>query len=603
MARTVAIGRQDFERIVAEDCFYVDKTNFIKEWWENKDDVTLITRPRRFGKTLTMNMVERFFSVKYAGKGEVFENLKIWKEENFRKLQGTIPVINITFGGIKCNKCESAIARIRQVIASLYLSYLEIRNSGVLQESEARYFDGIAGDLLPNESFITSLCRLCGFLQNYYKEKVIILLDEFDTPLQAAYLYGYWDELLLFVRGLFEATFKTNPFMYRAILTGITRVSKESLFSGLNNLKVVSATSEKYADSFGFTQEEVSAALKEFGLDEKEDEVRFWYDGFTFGNRTDIYNPWSITNFLDERKFQCYWANTSDNALVNELIRKGSKKIKITMEELLKGGTVSVKINDHISFSLLNSDIAVKNEDSVWNLFLASGYLKVESEKGRNEYNLKITNEEVKFMFQDMIEEWVVPVEGYNEFIKALLRDDTKEMNLYMNDIALNTFSNFDSGKKPSEKAEPEKFYHGFVLGMMVDLADRYTITSNRESGYGRYDIMLKPIKDGLPAMILEFKVRHPEDEESLEETVRSALKQIEDKNYSASLIAEGFPEENIRKYGFAFEGKKVRIDGGDLQKVKGIINKVGKKLAKKKPVRKKTVKKYATTEKGSIKE
>ncbi len=595
MARTVAIGRQNFETMIMRNNFYVDKTNFIKEWWEYDDDVTLITRPRRFGKTLTMNMVERFFSVKYAEGGELFSSLNIWKDEQFRKLQGTIPVINITFGGIKCNNCESAIARIRQVIVDLYLRYPEIKNSGVLQEAEVRYFDGIVGNLLPDESFITSLCNLCGFLQSYYKEKVIILLDEFDTPLQVAYLYGYWDELILFVRGLFEATFKTNPFMHRAILTGITRVSKESLFSGLNNLKVVSITSEKYADSFGFTQEEVSAALKEFGLEEKEEEVRFWYDGFTFGKRTDIYNPWSITNFLDEKKFQCYWANTSDNALVNDLIRKGSKKIKITMEELLKGGTVPVKINDHISFSLLNSDNAVKNEDSVWNLFLASGYLKIESEKGRNEYNLKITNEEVKFMFQDMIEEWVVPVEGYNEFIKALLRDDTKEMNLYMNDIALNTFSTFDSGKKPSEKVEPEKFYHGFVLGMMVDLADRYTITSNRESGYGRYDIMLKPIEDGLPAVILEFKVRQPEDEENLEETVRSALKQIEDKNYSASLIAEGFLEENIRKYGFAFEGKKVRIDGGDLQKVKGIISKVVKK-----PVRKKTGKKPVTAKKGS---
>lgn len=595
MARTVAIGRQNFETMIMRNNFYVDKTNFIKEWWEYDDDVTLITRPRRFGKTLTMNMVERFFSVKYAEGGELFSSLNIWKDEQFRKLQGTIPVINITFGGIKCNNCESAIARIRQVIVDLYLRYPEIKNSGVLQEAEVRYFDGIVGNLLPDESFITSLCNLCGFLQSYYKEKVIILLDEFDTPLQVAYLYGYWDELILFVRGLFEATFKTNPFMHRAILTGITRVSKESLFSGLNNLKVVSITSEKYADSFGFTQEEVSAALKEFGLEEKEEEVRFWYDGFTFGKRTDIYNPWSITNFLDEKKFQCYWANTSDNALVNDLIRKGSKKIKITMEELLKGGTVPVKINDHISFSLLNSDNAVKNEDSVWNLFLARGYLKIESEKGRNEYNLKITNEEVKFMFQDMIEEWVVPVEGYNEFIKALLRDDTKEMNLYMNDIALNTFSTFDSGKKPSEKVEPEKFYHGFVLGMMVDLADRYTITSNRESGYGRYDIMLKPIEDGLPAVILEFKVRQPEDEENLEETVRSALKQIEDKNYSASLIAEGFLEENIRKYGFAFEGKKVRIDGGDLQKVKGIISKVVKK-----PVRKKTGKKPVTAKKGS---
>ena len=593
MARTIAIGNADFEDLITNNDFYMDKTKFIKEWWESRDIVTLITRPRRFGKTLTMNMVEHFFSVKYAGKGEIFENLNIWREEKFRKLQGTIPVISLTFAGIKCDTYEKALVQIKQVIADLYLSHFELKNSGILQEPETEYFDGVARNL-PEINFAISLRKLCGFLQSYYKKKVIILLDEFDTPLQAAYIYGYWDKLISFVRELFEATFKINPYLDRAILTGITRVRKfsyensESLFSGLNNLEVVSMTLNKYTDSFGFTQEEVSTALKEFELEDKEKEVKFWYDGFTIGSRTDIYNPWSITNFLDEKVFQSYWANTSNNDLVGELIRGGSDELKITMEQLMEGGTVRVEINDHIDFSLLKTNSMVENEASVWNLLFASGYLTIANKLEHNEYELRITNEEVREMFQSMIHRWFSPIRKYNEFLKALLGNDVGLMNRFMNDVALKTFSSFDSGNRPSEEAEPERFYHGFVLGLMVDLADRYAVTSNRESGYGRYDVMLKPKKKDLPAIILEFKVHDPEDEEDLEETVVSALKQIVEKNYNASLIDEGFLKETIRAYGFAFEGKKVQIDGGDLQKVNSIIKATEKKKAARKASAKK---------------
>ena len=586
MARTVAIGNADFEDLITNNDFYVDKTNFIKEWWEGRDSVTLITRPRRFGKTLTMNMVERFFSVKYAGKGEVFENLNIWKEEKFQKLQGTIPVINLTFAGIKCDTYKDTVTRMKRVIIQLYEEYEFLKNS-IPSEWGKNYFHQIFCDMSDMDA-ADALHNLCKFLQNYYKKKVIVLLDEFDTPLQAAYIYGYWDKLISFVRGLFEATFKINPYLDRAILTGITRVSKESLFSGLNNLKVISMTSDKYADFFGFTQEEISAALKEFELENKEKEVKFWYDGFTIGSRTDIYNPWSITNFLDEKVFQSYWANTSNNDLVGELIQGGSDELKITMEQLMEGGTVRVEINDHIDFSLLKANSTIDNEASVWNLLFASGYLTIANRLDHNEYELRITNEEVREMFQSMIHRWFSPIRKYNEFLKALLGNDVGLMNRFMNDVALKTFSSFDSGNKPSEEAEPERFYHGFVLGLIVDLADRYTVTSNRESGYGRYDVMLKPKKKDLPAIILEFKVHDPEDEEDLEETVASALKQIVEKNYNASLIDEGFLKETIRAYGFAFEGKKVQIDGGDLQKVNSIIKATEKKKAARKASAKK---------------
>ena len=374
-----------------------------------------------------------------------------------------------------------------------------------------------------------SLKRLCEFMQRYYGKKAIILLDEYDTPMQEAYVCGYWDKLVSFIRSLFNSTFKTNPYMERAIMTGITRVSKESIFSDLNNLEVVTATSNKYEDSFGFTQDEVSDALQEFGLSDQEDIVKDWYDGFTFGRKTDIYNPWSIINFLDKGELGTYWVNTSSNSLVNELIRKGDKSVKFTMEDLLKGDVLHAEIDEQIIYSQLGGD-----QNAIWSLLLASGYLKAEKcrmnmETGEKEYDLKLTNKEVKFMFRSMIKRWFrnksnIP---YNDFIKALLSDNLFEMNQYMNEIALGAFSFFDTGRKPSGKAEPERFYHGFVLGMMVDLADRYVITSNRESGYGRYDVMMKPkdFKEGKnPAIIMEFKVRNPKSEKKLEENVKYSL-------------------------------------------------------------------------------
>ena len=567
MARTVSIGNQDFEKMIQRNCFYVDKTSFIKEWWESEDEVTLITRPRRFGKTLNMSMLKCFFSNKYADRGELFEGLEVWEDEKYREIQGTYPVIFFSFAKIKQTTYKEAIEKIKKIIFDLYQEYAFIGKWDGLTDKEKENFNNISydmSDVIAQEAIVD----LSNYLSRYYGKKVIILLDEYDTPMQEAYVNGYWEELVAFTRSLFNSTFKTNPYLERAIMTGITRVSKESIFSDLNNLEVVTTLTPKYETAFGFTEEEVFKALDEQGLSGKKNDVKIWYDGFRFGSKNDIYNPWSIINYLDKKKIAMYWAESSSNGLINSLVQKGSSNIKMMVEKLINGSTINVVIDEQIVFSELDY-----SEDAVWSLMLASGYLKVISSEelnlireSDNEYELALTNREILFMFKKMILRWFSPAKSEtNEFIKALICGDIESMNEYMNDVALRTFSSFDSGKHTSEKKAPENFYHGFVLGLMVDQSENYIITSNRESGFGRYDIMLEP-KDKqtqkYPGIVIEFKVINPRKENSLEETVEAALKQIEEKNYDAELINRGVDKENIHHYGFAFRNKEVLIDG-----------------------------------------
>ena len=540
--------------------FFVDKTNFIKEWWENRDVVTLITRPRRFGKTLNMSMLDCFFSNKYANRADLFEGLSIWQNETYRKLQGTYPVIFLSFAAVKAGNLEDAKTQIKQEIASLYEENRYLLEGNVLSDNERKIYNSTTIQM-DDTMAQNALKTLSVWMERYYGKKVIILLDEYDTPMQEAYVQGYWDEFTSFVRSLFNASFKTNPYLERAIMTGITRVSKESIFSDLNNLRVVTTTSNLYADCFGFTEEEVFASLDEYGMGDKKDEVKKWYDGFTFGEHRDIYNPWSITNYLDEHRLYPYWASTSSNGLVSRLIRTASADVKEKMEDLLRGQTITVNFDEQIVYNQLDD-----NEEAIWSLLLASGYLKVQNIDYRGItlepwYTLDITNIETLSMFMTMFRGWFKNKDAnYNDFVKALLKGSLKEMNIYMNDVALATFSSFDAGKKPSEKSQPERFYHGFVLGLLVELRDRYQIRSNRESGYGRYDVMLTPVTEVDDAIVIEFKVHEPDEEETLLDTVRGALEQITEKNYDAELLAQGISADRIRHYGFAFEGKKVLI-------------------------------------------
>ena len=558
--QTISLGNTAFASIREANSFYIDKTDFIRQWWESQDVATLITRPRRFGKSLNLNMLECFFSEKYRGEGDLFRGLSIWNHEKYREIQGTYPVIFFSFADIKGQTFTSAREAICQVIQDLYAEFGFLKESERLSQEEKDYFS-LVTSMMSDAVAAMSLKRLSMCLHSYYGKKVLIFLDEYDTPLQEAYMYGFWDELTGFMRGLFNSTFKTNPYLERALLTGITRVSKESIFSDLNNLTVITTTSEQYADCFGFTETEVFDALEKYGMADRQGEVQTWYDGFSFGNKRDIYNPWSITCFLKEKKLRPYWANTSSNQLVGKLVREGSAQIKMVMEDLLAGKSFQTEIDEEIIFEQLQ-----RKKGAIWSLFLAGGYLKVvksefDISSGRYSYELALTNQEVKMLFEDMVEGWfsddAVP---YNDFLKAFLAKDLDYMNEYMNRVAEATSSTFDTGRNPSDDTNPERFYHGFVLGLIVELAGKYRVTSNRESGFGRYDVMLEPLEKTKDAFVLEFKVFNPRKEKTLEDTVSNALQQINEKDYDCELLSRGIQKENIFHYGFAFEGKKVLI-------------------------------------------
>ncbi len=559
------LGYQDFRRMREDHIFYIDKTDFIKEWWEYSDMVTLITRPRRFGKTLNLSMAECFFSNRSANRGDLFEGLSIWQSEEYRKMQGTYPVIFLSFAPIKTGRIDEIKAALKQIVADVYREYRFIMEAQIFHQKDREDFDAVSKQMDDMTAY-TALNRLCSYLYQYYHQNVIVMLDEYDTPMQEAWIAGCWDETVDFFRSFFNYTFKSNKYLCRGLITGITRISKESIFSDLNNLEVVTTTSEKYTTSFGFTEKETFEALEQAGLGAEQQKVKQWYDGFTFGSQRDMYNPWSIVSFLNKKgRYETYWANTSSNRLVNSLIQRGNSEIKKTMEALLQGNSFLANLDEQIMLNQL-----VGSTDAVWSLLLATGYLKVlnvRAEKpdddGMMQYTLALTNLEVKKLFHKMIKGWFgdnaqLP---YNDFIKALILDDVDSMNEFMNRIALCSFSNFDTAKGASGNDAPERFYHGFVLGLMVELAGRFRIMSNRESGFGRYDIMLVPVdqeKDN--AYIIEFKVHKPAKEKGLEETVKHALNQIEEKQYAVQLISEGMRPDQIRKYGFAFAGKTCLI-------------------------------------------
>lgn len=572
------LGYQNYEKMMRNHIFYIDKTNFIREWWDYADEVTLITRPRRFGKSLNMSTVECFFSNQYENRSDLFEGRIVWEDDKLRKLQGTYPVIFMSFAGVKSgydeetdgalklDSIETMKTAVKKVIVREYKKFKDIMKAAIFDDDDRKYYASVKKDM-PDEMAVTSISMLSMFLEEFYQKKVLILLDEYDTPMQESWLYGYWDKAAAFFRSFFVNTFKDNDSMERGLITGITRISKESIFSELNHLAVVTTTSDKYATCFGFTEEEVFRALDNASLGEHKAGVKMWYDGFTFGEHKDIYNPWSIISFIsDKGRYAAYWANTSSNSLVSTLIQTADVEAKQVVADLLDGKCFIAPIDEQIVFDQLTG-----NTNAVWSLLLASGYLKIIDREpfavdraDDIQYTLTLTNREVLFLFRNMVKGWFgIDVKGstYNDFVKAMLLDDVDYMTEYMNEIALNSFSSFDIAGSAAKNDHPERFYHGFVLGLMVGLRDRFEITSNRESGLGRYDVVLKPFdREKDMAYIIEFKVFRPSKEAALEDTVANALAQIAEKKYETALVADGIVPERIRKYGFAFQGKTCLI-------------------------------------------
>lgn len=553
MSRRVAIGVQDFETLIGEGLFYVDKTGFIKEWWNRQDPVTLITRPRRFGKTLTLSMVECFLSLRYKDRGNLFEGLDVWQDEAMRRLQGTLPVISVSFGGIKSSDASRQMESLKMIVREAFTQSGAVLQDN-LSEHDGEVYASYLGDMTDGMA-VRGLHVLSELLYNATGQKVVILLDEYDTPVLEAWSGNRLTECTEYMRELFNVTFKSNPYLSRAILTGITRISKESFFSDMNNLKVCSMLDDEYATAFGFTEAEVFEAMDEQGLDCK-DRVKEWYDGFNVGSHTDIYNPWSIVNYLREQRFKPFWVNSSSNALISRYMMKGDVERKAALETLLDGGCIRTSIDEELNFHNIENSYS-----ALWSLLYWSGYLKVEADDGCSdgaEYTLRVTNKEVQWMLGDMVKRWFsMNTTVMNRFVEALLERDVDYMNEYLNRISEEVFSWFDvSGGR-----EPERFYHGFMLGLMMELKDRFIITSNRESGLGRYDVVLQPVDSNRDyGYVIEFKVYRRGRDASLEECVKKALQQIDEKGYDAVLVGAGIAVDRIMHLGIGFEGKNVLV-------------------------------------------
>lgn len=555
----VGLGYQNFLDFVCGKQFYVDKTHFIPEWLASDARITLITRPRRFGKSMLLSTVRTFFDPMYAEHPEYFEKLRVWKDTDSRRLFGTIPVISVSFGSCKGNDFAQAMRGVTLGLYNMYIQHEYLRESSKLNEEEKAEYRRIVASFSEQrtEYVEISIQKLCELLYKHYGALPIILMDEYDTPLLEAYTDGYWDETINTFRQLFHTTFKENDFFCRAIITGVTRISKNSLFSDLNNLEVDTVTCDAYSDCFGFTEQEVMDAFKCQDIDTIRD-VKAMYDGFTIGRHRDIYNPWSICNYMRQRELIGYWVNTSSNKLVGDIIRRHPVESKYEIERLMAGEKVHKRINEGITFQYLEGD-----ENSLWSLLLAVGYIKAEnivrSVEGI-ECDVSVTNCEVMAMFKTEIlgmfhNGW----SAYGRFAEALLAHKMELMSEYLQTITYTSISYFDVADGPKERT-PENFYHGLVLGLIVSLRDRYRIVSNRESGRGRYDIAMYPLQENTDAFIMEFKVQDRKKETDLEQTAKNALQQIDDKNYAADLLAAGIPAERIYMLGFAFEGKDVLV-------------------------------------------
>ena len=536
--KRLAIGIDDFRKIIKEDCYYVDKTKFIADVLQDASNVKLFTRPRRFGKTLNMSMLKYFFDVRESEENrKLFNGLDIEKSKYIDE-QGKYPTILISLKSIKYKTWEESLEQLKSLISNLYNEFEYIRES--LNESEIELFNDIWFKK-ENGEYANSLKNLTSFLYKYYKKEVILLIDEYDIPLITAHKYGYYDEIINFYKIFLGEALKTNQYLKMGVLTGIIRVIRTGIFSDLNNLKVYSILEKKYSEFFGFTEEEVKEALQFFDIEEELVNVKYWYDGYKFGD-SELYNPWSIINFLDGRELKNYWVGTSENFLIKNILENSTSRTNEILEKLFNEEEVEEAITGTSDLSIL------MDSKEVWELLLFSGYLTVKEKIDEDIYSLKLPNMEVKKLFKKEFINVHFGIGLFRKTMEALKSLKFNDFEKYFQEIMLKSTSNWDTSK--------EAFYHGLSLGMLSYLDNDYYVTSNFEAGFGRYDVVLEPKNKNNRAFILEFKVT--DDENKLEKLSEEAIKQIEEKRYDINLKSRGIKE--ITFVGVAFYGKKLKV-------------------------------------------
>ena len=552
--RPMPVGIEDFKKLVQGEYYFVDKTRFIRDLLDFQTEVTLITRPRRFGKTLTLSMLQYFFALENAEENrKLFAGLDIEKAgTQYMREQGTRPVVFLTIKEVQAGKFSGMMAKLSEVLRKLYGQMEYLKDSESLSEQDRDYFMAVLNKAGTEETLQFALANLMGMLEKHHGKKPILLLDEYDAPILSAWENGYYKEGIDFMRGFLGSALKTNPSLYFAVLTGVTRVSKESIFSGLNNLKVCSVLSDAYCDIFGFTQQEAARLMEECGVGDKLPELRKWYDGYRFG-QVEIYNPWSVIRYIDEGcKCQPYWMNTSGNSILKDLLRRVDTRRHKELQGLVQGKTVESPVLENIVYADIH-----RNRDALFMMLMTTGYLKPvevwKNRNGRDWVRLMVPNMEVRLSYETEILNHIVPSQGetlLRDMLRSMTDGDAEGFQENLSDLLRDFVSYHDT-------AQPESFYHGLLLGLSVLLDGEYRVASNRESGYGRFDIAFFPLKDGTPGVILELK--SAKSEEAMEGAAKEALHQIEEKAYLAELDRQGVKE--VWKYGIAFCGKKIWME------------------------------------------
>lgn len=549
--RSIAIGVSDFRNIIANNCFYVDKTKFIEELVNDMTAVHLITRPRRFGKTLNLSMLKYFYDIEGNTENrKLFDGLYISNSLAMSE-QGKYPVIFLSFKDVKADSSLEMMENIAILMKNLYDKFEYIREK--LNQSNLMEFDEIWLKK-DNANLRGALLNLCSYLKEYYNQDVILLIDEYDTPMVSAYEHGYYDEIKMFFTTLYGSALKENPALKKAVLTGIMRISKENIFSGLNNVKVNSILEDDFAEYFGITEKEVEKSLIEYGLEERLPEVQKWYNGYIFGG-VRVYNPFSITNFLDRKKIMPYWVNTSSNTLINKVLKEASSSIFEELSKLFQRETINKTIDVYSNFNEL------KNTEQIWYLLTNAGYLTPVEEIDFGKYSIRIPNEEVHYFFErDFIRNFLGSVDNFDRTLSYLLEGDFDNFTYELENIMLNSVSCFDfnSNSKGSH-------YHVFILGMLLGLRRRYYIHSNREGGRGRYDLVVEPMDKRKNGLVIEFKVA--KEKEELEKASEEALAQIEEKRYYEGLRDRGV--EKIILVGISFYQRDFKLQG---KIIKGVV-------------------------------